>query len=74
MILLKKNLKNIPNVLDSMIQKSVSLFEESDFKPESCHKSKTTASSLKLEVDNLLDKLRDTVSITFCVKDWNRLE
>lgn len=56
-----------------MIQKSVSLFEESDFEPKSCHKSKTTASSLKLEVDNLLDKLRDTVSITYCVIDWNRL-
>lgn len=57
-----KNRKDMPNVLLSMIQKSKTLSEisYSDFKH--VRTSKTLASSLKFEIDTLIEQLKKTVT------------
>lgn len=52
----------MPNALLAIIHKSKSLSEIFDKESKSKHTSKTVASSLKFEIDALLEQLRKTVS------------
>lgn len=54
-----KNRRDIPNALRLMIQNSTAL---SDIESEPVRSSKTLASTLKFEVDNLIKNLEKTVS------------
>lgn len=53
-----KNRKVLPNGLRMIIHKSSGLFEASIIKSKS---NCTTASRLKFEIDNLVEKLKETV-------------
>lgn len=57
-------MKVLPNALQSMVRKPVSVFQLIEPKTNSGRTPKTTASSLKFEVDALVEKLGKTVSIT----------
>lgn len=58
----EKNRKYIPNALRLIIQKSTALFEISDIETKPARSLKTSASTLKFEVDSLIKNLEKTVS------------
>lgn len=60
-----KNRKDIPNALRLMIQKSTALFQMSDIESKAARSLKTSASTLKFEVDSLIKNLEKTVSEIF---------
>lgn len=57
-----KNRKDIPNVLLAVILKSKALSEISDDESKPERSLKTVASSLKFEIDVLIEQLEKTVS------------
>lgn len=58
-----KNRKDTPNVLRSIINKSTTLIEVTDDESNPERALKTVASSLKFEIDILIEKLKKTVSL-----------
>lgn len=51
----------MPNELRKIIQKTIGPFENSSIESKSNHTLKTSAASLKFELDHLIEKLERTV-------------